>query len=61
MLKYTGNVCILTDNDDVFYDELNLSLIHIYLDAKIRAQMRTEISKIYQRLGTTFILSLIHI
>ena len=25
------------------------------LDAKLRAQMRTEISKIYQRLGTTFI------
>ncbi len=25
------------------------------LDAKLRAQMRTEISKLYQRLGTTFI------
>ena len=23
VLKYTGNVCIITDNEDVFYDELN--------------------------------------
>ena len=37
VLKYTGNACIITDNEDVFYDELNtiaeetgaLSLIHI--------------------------------
>ena len=23
VLKYTGNACIITDNEDVFYDELN--------------------------------------